>query len=41
MHDVSPIRSASGADFFDSVLSVENGVAEKTPIAAWRQAAEG
>ncbi|MGQ3241177.1 ABC transporter ATP-binding protein/permease [Shinella sp.] len=36
MHDVSPIRSASGADFFDSVLTIENGVAEKIPIAAWR-----
>jgi ABC-type uncharacterized transport system fused permease/ATPase subunit len=41
MHDVSPIRSASGADFFDSVLAVENGKVEKTPIAAWRQASAG
>lgn len=41
MHDVSPMRSASGADFFDSVLAVENGKAEKTPIAAWRQASAG
>lgn len=39
MHDVSPIRSASGAGFFDSVLAIENGVAKKMPIAAWRQTA--
>ncbi len=37
MHDVSPIRSASGVDFFDSVLMIERGVATKMPIAAWRQ----
>lgn len=39
MHDVSPIRSASGVDFFDSVLIIEKGTAEKIPIAAWRQTA--
>jgi ABC-type uncharacterized transport system fused permease/ATPase subunit len=39
MHDVSPMRSASGVDFFNSVLAVENGAAEKEPIAAWREAA--
>lgn len=39
MHDVSPMRSASGVDFFDSVLAVENGAAEKEPIAAWRETA--
>ena len=37
MHDVSPIQSASGVDFFDSVLAIEKGVAKKTAIAAWRQ----
>ncbi|MCY1362133.1 Vitamin B12 transport ATP-binding protein BacA [compost metagenome] len=39
MHDVSPIRSASGVDFFDSVLTIDRGVAKKMPIAAWRQTA--
>lgn len=37
MHDVSPIQSAGGVDFFDSVLTIEKGVAKKTAIAAWRQ----
>ncbi len=37
MHDVSPIQSASGFDFFDSVLIIEKGVGKKTAIAAWRQ----
>ncbi|MBB4577475.1 ABC transporter ATP-binding protein/permease [Rhizobium lentis] len=41
MHDVSPIRSGSGVDFFDSVLTIEKGVAKKMPISAWRQAAAG
>ncbi|MEX2742107.1 ABC transporter ATP-binding protein/permease [Rhizobium mongolense] len=36
MHDVSPIQSASGVDFFDSVLTIEKGVAKKIAIAAWR-----
>lgn len=36
MHDVSPIRSARGIDFFDSVLSIENNVAAKDTIGAWR-----
>ncbi|MEX2694818.1 ABC transporter ATP-binding protein/permease [Rhizobium mongolense] len=36
MHDVSPIQSASGVDFFDSVLTIEKGVAKKNAIAAWR-----
>lgn len=38
MHDISPIQSASGVEFFDSVLTIEKGVANKTAIAAWRQA---
>lgn len=41
MHDVSPIRSAGGVDFFDSVLTIEKGVAKKMPIAAWSQTAAG
>ncbi|MFA1671828.1 ATP-binding cassette domain-containing protein [Rhizobium mongolense] len=36
MHDVSPIQSASGVDFFDSVVTIEKGVAKKIDIAAWR-----
>ncbi|MCW0000136.1 ATP-binding cassette domain-containing protein [Pararhizobium sp. YC-54] len=37
MHDVSSIQSASGVDFFNSVLTIEQGVAKKIPIAAWHQ----
>ncbi len=36
MHDVSPIRSSRGIDFFDSVLSIEGKVAAKDPIESWR-----
>ncbi len=39
MHDISSIQSNSGVEFFDSVLSIENGSAKKISIAAWRNAA--
>ncbi|WP_234804169.1 ABC transporter ATP-binding protein/permease [Ensifer adhaerens] len=38
MHDVSSIQSERGVDFFDSVLVVEKGFAEKKPLAEWRSA---
>jgi ABC-type uncharacterized transport system fused permease/ATPase subunit len=38
MHDTSSIQSVDGVDFFDSVLVIEEGTAEKMPIAAWRSA---
>lgn len=37
MHDVSPIQSESGVEFFDSVLTIERGVAKKITIAVWRR----
>ena len=37
MHDVSAIQSASGVEFFDSVLTIDKGVAKKIAIGAWRQ----
>ncbi len=37
MHDVSSIQSGSGVDFFDSALTIENGMAKKITIAAWDQ----
>lgn len=37
MHDVSPIQSANGVEFFDSVLTIEGGVAKKITIAAWHK----
>lgn len=40
MHDVSPIQSASGVDFFDSVLVIEDGAAKKIAISAWRRTRE-
>jgi len=36
MHDTSSIQSDGDADFFDSVLTIDNGTAKKTPLAAWR-----
>ena len=36
-HDVSAIQSASGVEFFDSVLTIDKGVAKKIAIGAWRQ----
>lgn len=38
MHDISSIQSEVGVEFFDSVLVIEHGTAEKMPIAAWRSA---
>lgn len=35
MHDISPIQSANGLEFFDSVLTIEAGVAKKIAIATW------
>lgn len=40
MHDTSSIQSESGVDFFDSVLTIDNGIATKTPIADWRDRQE-
>ncbi|WP_291155826.1 ABC transporter ATP-binding protein/permease [Ensifer sp. SSB1] len=40
MHDTSSIQSESGVEFFDSVLTIDDGVATKTPIAAWRDRQE-
>ncbi|MCD2175767.1 ABC transporter ATP-binding protein/permease [Rhizobium sp. C4] len=37
MHDISPIRSDRGIDFFDSVLSIRDKVASKGSIEAWRK----
>ena len=37
MHDVSAIKSASGVEFFDSVITIDKGVAKKIAIGAWRQ----
>ena len=34
MHEAEPPRSATGAPFYDSILLVEDGVAEKVPLAA-------
>ena len=34
MHEAEPPRSATGAAFYDSVLTVEDGTAVKRPIAA-------
>ena len=38
MHDTSSIQSEGGIDFFDSVLVIEGGIAEKMSISAWRSA---
>ncbi|WP_244494731.1 ATP-binding cassette domain-containing protein [Ensifer sp. Root127] len=38
MHDTSSIQSEEGADFFDSVLAINDGIAERIPIEAWRDA---
>lgn len=38
MHDTSSIQSEDGIDFFDSVLVIEGGIAEKMSISAWRSA---
>lgn len=40
MHDTSSIQSESGVDFFDSVLTIDNGIATKTPITDWRDTQE-
>jgi putative ATP-binding cassette transporter len=37
MHDISAIQSASGAEFFESVLILDKGVARKIAIGEWRQ----
>ena len=37
MHDVSSVLADDGAEFFDSVLSIDRGMATKMPIAAWRK----
>jgi hypothetical protein len=34
MHEAVPPRSLSGAPFYDSVLTVADGVAIKTPLSA-------
>ncbi len=39
-HDTSSIQSGSDADLFDSVLTIDNGIANKAPMAAWRDAQE-
>ncbi|MBW8284562.1 MAG: ATP-binding cassette domain-containing protein [Rhizobium sp.] len=36
MHDISPIQSASGVDFYQNVLTIEKNVAEKIDMSAWR-----
>ena len=33
MHEAVPPRSATGAEFYDSVLSIADGVATKKPLA--------
>jgi len=38
MHDTSSIQSEGGIEFFDSVLVIEEGYAEKISISAWRSA---
>jgi ABC-type uncharacterized transport system fused permease/ATPase subunit len=37
MHDVSAIQSASGVEFFDSVITIDKKVAKKIAIGEWRQ----
>jgi ABC-type uncharacterized transport system fused permease/ATPase subunit len=37
MHDLSAIQSTSGVEFFNSVLTIEKGVAKKISIEAWHQ----
>ena len=32
MHEAIPPRSATGAEFYDSVLSIADGMATKTPL---------
>jgi ABC-type uncharacterized transport system fused permease/ATPase subunit len=36
-HDVSAIQSTKGINLFDSVLIVDNGLAKKLSISAWRK----
>ena len=33
MHEAVPPKSATGAEFYDSVLSIADGVASKKPLA--------
>ncbi|WCK69293.1 ABC transporter ATP-binding protein/permease [Agrobacterium tumefaciens] len=37
MHDVAPIQSAGGVDFYQTVLSIEKNVAEKIAMRRWRR----
>ncbi|RUM95881.1 ABC transporter ATP-binding protein/permease [Pseudaminobacter arsenicus] len=35
MHEISPPKSATGVEFYDSVLTIANAVATKRPVAAY------